>query len=64
MKLSYPGKKRPTSKKWEELRRRICTGEPLPYRKVEMVRRISYPKKPVKKTIHVLIVPGTRHSRA
>ena len=40
-------------KKMEILRRCICTGEPLPSYKVEMVRRIKGRKRPVKKTIHV-----------
>jgi len=55
MKQSHSRKNNPAAKKWEELRRCIYYGKPLPYRKVEMVRRIELPKKPVKKTIHVLM---------
>ena len=39
--------------KMEIFRRCVYTGEPLPSRRIAMVRRIKGIRRPVKKTIHV-----------
>ena len=46
-------KRRQNREKMELFRRCVYTGEPLPSRRIAMVRRIKGIRRPVKKTIHV-----------
>lgn len=53
MKQSEAEKRRRALKKREIFNRCVYTGEPFPFRRVKMVRRIRGPESPTKKTIHI-----------